>query len=203
MNTPHLLSIVILISSAAACGEDEAVSYGLASGLDGRIYQMTTHNQNEAACESGGGSVLENGDNYLIAVTNDGPAPAIKVIPTLDLLSCASPSDCRELFADIEAGLGYTVEYRYTMEELDEDPLVGEGGSIGSADEDDLCSGRITATALALRDDGFSLIDTLTFARDFPAEADGSCSVVTMKESIEGLPCSIYTTLEAVYLEDL
>ncbi len=213
MNT-KLLSSLFLISSLAACGSDgdvandaapssdaEPSQFGLAADLVG-IYTVTSHLENTESCEPGSNSLLEDFDEYLMAVTGNGNSPGSEEDVFLSLLSCGSPADCRAKLAAREAGEPVSIQYiLLSLDDLDQDPLTGFGGVLGSP-EQGLCSSRIYESSLSIQTNGFRFEQQLTTGVEYAPDADNSCSEQAARPALDQLPCEVYTVLEATFAEE-
>lgn len=200
LNRRAMKYLALVGLAAAACSggdgrDDEFVA--AAESMEG-IYQVQSFTRNDTACAPGGASILGS-DRFAIAAKRE-----ILGRPFLDLISCASPSDCRDKLAAERAGEGFQIEFLFTLAALGDDgELTGEGASTGFGDGEVCREAELSDSLLTLAGSELRLEHAIVVADEFPVDSDGFCTTIAAAQAAAGKPCSQMEVLTATFLEPL
>jgi|MDTC01.3.fsa_nt_gb hypothetical protein len=164
------------------------------------IYSLDTRSRNDAACSEGGESLLtDTSDRYVLA-----RSASVFGFPLLNLVSCASPADCRDKSAKMDAMEGYLIDFSYTVSEADDaGNFIGEGASTGFG-RDGMCEeAEVTKTIVTLNDTSLSVRQEITIAEPFAQDVEGYCTTTAAQAAVEGASCSALEMLTATFAEAL
>lgn len=190
----HLALVGLSLMACTSHGASEFDQ--VASELEG-IYQVQSYTRNEQACSPGGEDRLGD-DRFAAAFTGE-----VFGIQFLEVVSCASPADCRDKVAAARSNQAYQLEFSFTVSELGANgELLGGGASTGFADNGVCRDAEITATTLVLADSALRLEQAITVAPDFPT-ADGVCSTRAAQDAAADRTCSELEVLTATFFESL
>lgn len=173
------LLLAITVTGSGCTSEDADAREG--------IYQVSTRLHNADACNTGGESIVGAETFALVTKRKQFGGSALEVF------SCASPEDCRQKLARLDAGEGVSAEFIYT-----EGRMVSTGYSDGSGHCTDA---DITETTLRVVDGVLQVEQKITVAADYDVDADGFCTTTLAQRAAEGHSCSQHESLSATLAE--
>jgi hypothetical protein len=193
-----LLGLVLAACSGGAGGTDDPGEFELAADSVVGIYSLDSFLKNEAACTPDGMPVESlNGHGFAVAFKQQSFGLL------LDVLSCASPQDCRDKAADRDGG--FTIDFSFGLSRLGVDgELTGEERSTGFSQGNGTCTrGSVSDTVLTLTGDQLRIEQAITIADDYAADPEGFCSTDLARDAAEGNSCSQMELLTATFVEAL
>ena len=195
----RFLALAVAVTTLS-CGEDEPSAFEKAvADLEG-IYTVDSRTVNSAACTEGDESALtEDGDGYFFA-----KASSFFGIKLLSLTSCADPADCREKIEASSEFSFFTIDFSYTVHDVDSDGnLYGEGATTGSSGSETCENGKISHTTLVKSGSKITVTQKITKADPHPVDAEGYCTTDGAIAAAEGNSCSEMEVLTGTFQEAL
>ncbi|MCW5803728.1 MAG: hypothetical protein KIT31_15195 [Deltaproteobacteria bacterium] len=192
----RLAALLLLpFASLAACTSESDFA-DVAAGAEG-IYRVTSYTRNDQACAPGGSSLLGK-DKFAFAVSRQ-----LFGISVLDIYSCENPADCRAKLAALDANGSFSLDFSFTLSDVEAGVLVGAGASTGFGDGGVCREGEITKTRLVLEGTSLRLQQEVTVADDYPADRDGFCTTTAAQAAAAGNACSELEVFSADFVEPL
>jgi hypothetical protein len=181
---------------ATACADSDSNVEPELRRFEG-IYQVNAHTLNAQACSPDGAAPVQDSERFLVATVQEAFGTKY-----LQLASCASPADCRDLAAHMSTDF-VSYEYGFTLSRPSgETDLVGEGASTGFRDGNVCKLGDISTTTLIRNGDAFRIEKATTIADDYAAKGD-ICDTNSAREAARGNACSQLETVSLVFVEAL
>jgi hypothetical protein len=196
-----LTTFALLALSATACTTQDQNDV---SSIEG-IYKVSARSHNDAACAPGGSSTLGN-DTFALVTSSEAVGHQF-----LQVISCASPDDCRAKQAKLAAGQLVTDQFSYTVDATSS-PLVvdgntdvytSQGASTGELSGASCVMGEVTSTSFRITGSSLQVNQEITVAADYPAINGTTCTTDAAQTAAAGQSCSQFEELDATLVETL
>jgi hypothetical protein len=173
---------------------NEVAEFG--AELEG-IYELTLHETNLNACETGGATTL--GHTFLAVYATSFPS-----ISTVDVISCEGVEPCRESVMAARDHTSYLVNFHFIFDDQ-ASPKTITGKRSTTVQAGELCHRQVTDVELIESAEGLIEIEArIWLGADYPVEeSSGSCDSDDGPDPDLDAPCTQLETLTAERVADL